>query len=605
MRQKLWHEEASWIWASGYDDTSREGKICLFRRLFTLPDAQKDACELKVSADTRYRLFVNGTSVSIGPCKSFPGRWYYETVDIQPYLRQGPNVISAQVLRFSDKHAGSLSLMRTALPGLIVHCTVQGLTLHTDSQWQSVQDDSVQMARREDWNYGLGPPFMALHEHVDAARSPPSWRSAAGGSDPATWPAAAVVTTRSMMLPCLEPWKLARRPIPPMTEIPGRFDRVVRCSDPAIASAWTELVLHGTALDLPPQTTAWVELEVDHYATAYTVLQLVSGKGAQVKITCSECYETPMPREGPGAKRVKGDRKDHENGRLYGPVNSYTTHDGANTFEPFWFSSFRFVRLEIATSDVAAQLQSFSFRTTNYPLAVETEMTACPPDMKRLYDVGMDTLRSCMHETYEDCPFYEQNQFLMDSRLQMLFTYQVSRDDRLARKTMHEFHASRRDDGLLQAHFPSPGRMINIPLFSLFFVAMVHDHLLYFRDEALVREYLGTIDGVLEHFARLVQDGPFAGLVGRFQNPEDWAFVDWVAEWTVGPPVHGMATPPAYHHDHGHEAGAGAGGATIFSLVYAWALRLAADLADSVRRSDTANEYRARAQALCHAVNQH
>jgi len=125
MRQKLWHEEASWIWASGYDDTSREGKICLFRRLFTLPDAQKDACELKVSADTRYRLFVNGTSVSIGPCKSFPGRWYYETVDIQPYLRQGPNVISAQVLRFSDKHAGSLSLMRTALPGLIVHCTVQ------------------------------------------------------------------------------------------------------------------------------------------------------------------------------------------------------------------------------------------------------------------------------------------------------------------------------------------------------------------------------------------------------------------------------------------------------------------------------------------------
>lgn len=464
----------------------------------------------------------------------------------------------------------------------------------------------MRMAHREDWNYGLGPPFMVLNEDVDATRASPHWRSAAGGSDPTTWPMAEVVTMRSKMLPCLEPSKLTERPIPPMTEIPRRFDRVVRCSHPSMASAWTDLIHRGTALVLPPRTTAWVELEVDHYTTAYTTLHLSSGSGTRVEIMCSECYEAPMSREGPGAQRVKGNRKDHENGRLYGPINSYTTHDGVNAYEPFWFSSFRFVRLEVTTSDQIVQLLLFSFRVTNYSLVVETEIITCPPDLKKLYDVSMDTLRNCMHETYEDCPFYEQNQFLMDSRLQMLFTYQISRDDRLARKTMHEFHASRREDGLLQAHFPSPGRTINIPLFSLFFVAMVHDHMLYFRDETLVRKYLGTIDGVLEHFARLVQGAPFDALVGRFRSPEDWAFADWVAEWTVGPPVHGMATPPAYHHDPGSgTAPPPAGGATIFSLVYAWALRLAADLADVVHRCDTATEYRQRAQTLCDAVNRH
>lgn len=77
-----------------------------------------------------------------------------------------------------------------------------------------------------------------------------------------------------------------------------------------------------------------------------------------------------------------------------------------------------------------------------------------------------------MHETYEDGPYYEQNQFAMDTRSQMLFTYVVARDDRLARKGLRELHASRclDDDGLVSTHFPSAGRAIRIPTFSLFWV---------------------------------------------------------------------------------------------------------------------------------------
>jgi hypothetical protein len=132
MRQSPWYESANWIWVADYDDTSAEGKLCLFRRRFQLSEAQTEPCLLRVSADTRYRLYVNNIGVSIGPCKSYPEKWYYETVDIQPFLRKGANTITATVLRFSDKHVGSLSLSRTALPGLIVYCEVQvssGLTV--------------------------------------------------------------------------------------------------------------------------------------------------------------------------------------------------------------------------------------------------------------------------------------------------------------------------------------------------------------------------------------------------------------------------------------------------------------------------------------------
>lgn len=115
---------AQWIWIPGFDDTVDPGQFVLFRKTFNLVEKPAGECLLRVSADTRYRLFVNGKSVSFGPCKSYPTRWYYETVDIYGFLNTGENVLSAQVLRFSSSNACSSSLARTPLPGLLVFCEV-------------------------------------------------------------------------------------------------------------------------------------------------------------------------------------------------------------------------------------------------------------------------------------------------------------------------------------------------------------------------------------------------------------------------------------------------------------------------------------------------
>ena len=93
----------------------------------------------------------------------------------------------------------------------------------------------------------------------------------------------------------------------------------------------------------------------------------------------------------------------------------------------------------------------------------------------------------------------------------MLFTYQFSSDDRLARKTLEEFHASRCSDGLIKAQFPAGFRSKQVPQFSLYWVAMVWDHTRYFGDESLVRRYLSTVDGILNHFDERINE---IGLVG-------------------------------------------------------------------------------------------
>ena len=113
--------DVKWIWVKDFDDTVNPGTFVLFRKAFHLDHIPSSPIPIHVSADTRYRLFVNGQRVAFGPCKSYLTRWYYETVDIKPFLREGKNAIAVRVLRFSPAHAGNSSMTRANIPGLILH----------------------------------------------------------------------------------------------------------------------------------------------------------------------------------------------------------------------------------------------------------------------------------------------------------------------------------------------------------------------------------------------------------------------------------------------------------------------------------------------------
>jgi alpha-L-rhamnosidase len=124
FRTPDWVSSARWIWISKFRDegTVAPGKFVLFRKTFSLPRGnRRDQFIIHVSADSRYRLFVNEQSVSFGPCKSYPERWYFETVDIAPFLVEGRNVVSARVLRYAPDCAGSSSIVRTLIPGFMLH----------------------------------------------------------------------------------------------------------------------------------------------------------------------------------------------------------------------------------------------------------------------------------------------------------------------------------------------------------------------------------------------------------------------------------------------------------------------------------------------------
>ncbi|GJM81381.1 hypothetical protein HMSSN139_38770 [Paenibacillus sp. HMSSN-139] len=95
--ETLW--QGKWIWHSG-EASPRNDWTC-FRKTFVWPGADSGRASLKLTADSRYVLYVNGQRVGQGPPRSWPFRLAYDEYDIGHLLRPGQtNAIAVMVMHF-------------------------------------------------------------------------------------------------------------------------------------------------------------------------------------------------------------------------------------------------------------------------------------------------------------------------------------------------------------------------------------------------------------------------------------------------------------------------------------------------------------------------
>ena len=73
-----------------------------FRKSFDL-EVVPSRFIVHVSADNRYKLYVNGKLVSLGPARGDIYNWSFETVDLAPYLRKGKNTLASVVWNYAER----------------------------------------------------------------------------------------------------------------------------------------------------------------------------------------------------------------------------------------------------------------------------------------------------------------------------------------------------------------------------------------------------------------------------------------------------------------------------------------------------------------------
>lgn len=579
---------AAWIWPSSDSNAgaARRQQRTFFRKSFQVANPAESALTVEVTADSKYRLYVNGIFVLRGPCKGDDFNQYYDTVELAPYLREGSNVIAVEAVHYpriligGPSEGGPMSEWRSDIGGLWLQGALtdrsgaEPLKLDTDGSWRMTSCEAVGIQAE------TKTLFVGGTEEVQGSLIPADWREA--GFDDSSWAVCGgPIEPLDRLWGQLLPWQLKPRPIPALQETEREFVRVMRASGIA-SDADVEAIF---PLRLNPGESAWLELDAGLLTTGYVQLDVCEGGGGRVALLYAEAYEYEHPEQHGGQRKTV--RDDPEGKILIGNEDFYSPAGWGRpgrpeTYEPMGRRAFRFVRVALQAGDEPLTLASLRWRATSYPLQELGSVRSSDPLTDDMWRISLNTLRNCMQDTYEDTPYYEQMQYIMDAKSQALFTYAVSGDDRLGRKTIYDFHSSLIPSGMLQSRYPSVSRQV-IPGFALYWVQMVYDHYAHFGDAALIRRYLPTIDAVLGWFERLVEED---GLVGYIPEPY-WAFVDWVESWneTAG-------APPARRE----------GALTAYNLMYAMTLQQGAILNEAAGRTDTAAEYRSRAQAVNTAV---
>lgn len=124
--------DAKWIWNGNKKEKNQW--VC-FRKKIVI-DKEFDEAFVYITADSRYRLFMNGKDVNIGPARSWPNKQAYDVISVGNELKQGENIIAVLVNFYGE----STSQYVHGQGGLLIQLEVQahGQTIQTvasDDTW--------------------------------------------------------------------------------------------------------------------------------------------------------------------------------------------------------------------------------------------------------------------------------------------------------------------------------------------------------------------------------------------------------------------------------------------------------------------------------------
>ncbi len=493
-----------------------------FRRAIDL-SARPRTYPVRVTADNRFILYVNGTRVAAGPSTGDIAHWRETAIDLAPYLRRGRNVVAAVVwngvkpLKLPPnptpqqvRNAEGAALFAQTAPNF-QQSVATGFRLVGDGGAAALSTDRPGWRVRRDSGHGFengwrqiikgGWFYVAGHpETIDAAKADFDWTGPAergvGWQDAVTAPEAAKRT-------------LVADRLLPQAYTATSAGKVVR-TDLAGAERFPR-----QAVTIPAHSSVKLLIQRDAMVSAYPELAVSGGAGSTIRLTWSEALYD--------ADRKKGDRDLIGDRNVFGIHDTFLPDGQPRTFAPLWWRTWRYAEIAVDTKDQPLVLKGLRAFETGYPFRQIGRFTGDDPTLTRIFDVGWRTARIDAHETYMDTAYWEQLQYTGDTRLQMLISYAVSGDPRLAEQAIDAYAGSDVENGLMDGAYPQRSSNPIAP-FSLIWVAMLDDWRMRQPDTAPIVRHLDRMRQVIDWFQPWRQP---SGLLGK--NPQ-WNFIDWVGQ---------------------------------------------------------------------------
>lgn len=393
---------------------------------------------LHLTADSRYRLWVNGAFIGRGPERSWPTAMAVDARDLAPALRAGPNRIAVQV--YSPGYSHFAHVHRAAC-GLIGWLQVDGRTLlvtHPD-RWRVRRDPSFSARVPRVSIYGTGV------EDRDMSLAPDPF------ADTADW-----ARPRILQPPEGPVWASLRARITPLlhedhrilgTPVETRFG-----PSPAPLPDPHDHLRQGFDL-LPPapipatlpagHSAVWVfDLGESRVTVAGATLTAVRGD----RLTVSYAEQ----RRGDGI--LLPDPATYCRMR---PTDRYSLTDGHQTVEGVTLRGGRFLIFRLDVHADGTPAPAFHARLPAYPLTPRDTATDAPdPTLAAVAEMCRRTTLACLQDGFVDSVWRESSQWLGDVVAQSFALRALTDDARPLRLTLELAAAGAAGDGILPSVLP-------------------------------------------------------------------------------------------------------------------------------------------------------
>ena len=482
LSQNAWYPQAvslapaKWIWLPA--ERTLPNSFVLFRKEVELADAPTRA-DAWISADSRYKLTVNGQRVQWGPAPCDPRNLDADPVDLKPYLKPGKNVIGIEVLFFGHGD-GTWPAGR---PGMIFNLAIETqtkkFTVVTDCSWQALLDRAHRPGQYKRWF------LRCLQEEFDARLYPYGWDTADFRPDSRWVPAKEVNCPPDKPISCRadghwsndsvdrtapEVSSLRMRQIPATREtvIPAKglahSGRVHWLRDPA---DWFDVRMENSfrvdenpigvakgdgAWELPetPKADQGVEatFEMSEQIAGFPRFTIDAPAGTIVELMVQESHDP---------------KKTHWLDSYFFCWSRYICHEGVNVFEGFDYESLRWMQLHIHNATRPVVIRDVGVRRRQYAWPHEPIIRTSEAPLQRLFDAGINTLRNSAMDSVVDGGGRERQQYSGDGGHQLHAIRYAFGETRITARFMRTFSEGLTKSGFFLDCYPGYDRLARLP----------------------------------------------------------------------------------------------------------------------------------------------
>ncbi|MDR1624847.1 MAG: alpha-L-rhamnosidase N-terminal domain-containing protein [Tannerellaceae bacterium] len=541
--------KARWITLPGAEPNGYG--VYYFRKSFDL-NTIPGSFPVLLSADNRYKLFVNEQLVSMGPARGDLWHWNYETIDLKSYLRAGRNVVAAVVWNEGADKAEANVSFRTGF--IMQGASSEAEVLNTDDTWKCIKDKGYAPVKVVIPEYYVAGPG----ELLDMRQYVSGWNKTE--LDDSNWVLAEAIVAGTPKnrtgFAFTIGWKLQPSPLPQM-ELKKERLQALRSSKGVKAPKG--FPISSIKVTIPAHTKVEMILDQTYLTNAYFTVQFSKGADSRIALGYQESLFNQYP--------SKGNRNDIEGKLFVGRKDSIISNGNeGQEFTTLSWRTYRYVLLDIETGNEPLVLDDIYGTFTGFPFERKAQFNTQDAGLNAIFDIGWRTARLCAVETYMDCPYYEQLQYLGDARIQALVSLYNSGDDRLVKNFLNLTDWSRQPEGITMSRYPTTGEQF-IPPFALWYICSLHDYFMYGSDVEFVRHKLPGVRMILDYFARFQQED------GSLKDLPWWNFTDWVyvEGWDFGVALQGKD-----------------GSSALMDFQLLWAYQVAADMEKTLGMNDFA-----------------